>query len=402
VELLTDDVKERRKKREFPPIPEEALYGWFKEYCALMAPTTEACAAYHLAVSLVYAGSLLGRTIHTTLAVPIYPNLYCCLVGETGKSRKDTAMSRGANFFTSGTQELYLPPFHTLTDVTSAEGLIDALDENATTLLYLTELSMLLRRARRQGTLTLMPMIIKLWDAPWRIDLPRAMSNKGAKSVEHPTVGVLAATTPGTLATDMAGEDIESGFANRVLWFFGTGGEPITDPPKPDAALSRRLHADLIGAVREYRDGTEITKDRHAKQLWDAWYLEDYHREYPSDDEARMAQRKGANILKVATLYAASEASPVIAEGHLAAATALVEWQFDTTREQSRRWGWGEGARLGTQIVECLQCDGPLWRAQISHAIGERHDPFLVSRTMKSLEENGRITQIAPGRWDVP
>jgi hypothetical protein len=263
--LIPEKTSERASST-LAPCPEEAFHGWFAAYREIMKPTTEACDAYHLGTALVYAGLLAGRRVSTHLGRTLFPNLFLTLVGETGKSRKDTALARGASFFAAtpaAPEQFVAAPFSTLRGVTSGEGLIDHLSENPTTLLYLSELSTMVRRARRQGTLTLMPTLIELWDCNSRIDLSRA-GKDGLRGVDRPFLSLLAATTPQTLADDMTGADIESGFANRVLWVFGVSTEALDDPPRPDEAMSRRLYNELREALALYPAGTEITKDAHA------------------------------------------------------------------------------------------------------------------------------------------
>lgn len=368
-----------------------------------MKPTTEACDAYHLGTSLVYAGSLAGRRISTHLGRTLFPNLFLTLVGETGKSRKDTAMSRGQSFF-QGTptaiNELRAIPFSTLRGVTSGEGLIDHLSENPRTLLYLSELSTMVRRARRQGTLTLMPTLIELWDAPPRVDLSRA-GKDGLRGVDHPFLSLLAATTPQTLADDMSGADIESGFANRVLWVFGESTEALDDPPRPDEAKSGRLYNELREALALYPSSIELQKDDHARAMWHDWYHAHHGRSYDNEDEARMAQRMGANIHRVALLYAASEAAPFISDLHLGAATAFVEWAFGATREHARRWGWGPDAKLASEIIDHLYC-GPMQNRDIARMVGERIDPTQLHKVLDALLKTGQVVLKAPGVFAIP
>jgi hypothetical protein len=389
--------------RALAPCPEEAYHGWFNAYREIMTPTTEASAVYHLGTALVYAGSLAGRRVSTHLGRTLYPNLFLTLVGETGKSRKDTAMGRGACFFLGrpeNSHDIYAQPFSTLRGVTSGEGLIDHLSENPNTILYLSELSTMVRRARRQGTLTLMPTLIELWDCNPRIDLSRA-GKDGLRGVDNPFLSLLAATTPQTLADDMTGADIESGFANRVLWIFGESTTRMADPPSPDEAMSRRLYNELREALALYPRDTRLTKDEHARQLWKEWYDRDGERAYGNETEAQMAQRMGANIHRVALIYAICEAAAFITEQHLGAAIALVEWAFQSTREHARRWGWDDDAKLGTTILDALS-GGPVRNTDLARFLGERVGAPQLQKVLKALLETGQAVLCAPGVYGLP
>lgn len=386
----------------FAECPEEGFYGWFGEYRQIMSTTTEASDAFHLGAAMVSAGSCVGRRVATSLGRTLHANLFLTLVGETGKSRKDTAISRAEYFFLQNQTPDFLlqHPFSLLRGVRSGEGLIDHLETSPTTVLRLSELSTFVRKARQEGSITLMPTMLELWDAPPRIDIARA-GKDGRKSVENPFLSLLAATTPQTLAEDMTAADIESGFANRVLWFFGTGKAPIPDPDPPDPAKCAYLYNELLRTIGNYPHGTVLTKTAQAKDLWQHWYLDEYRKEYRSQDEAQMAQRMGANIHRIALIFAVSDGAPFIEEHHLSAAIAIVEWQFANVKAQARRWGWNDEAKLGIAIQDALFC-GPLSGSQLSEAVGERWGPTTVQRTLDAMIKLGRVEIPAPGVYQLP
>lgn len=396
---LTEEREARAPRQAFSACPEEAFYGWFGAYREIMKPTTEACDAFHLGTALAYAGSCVGRRVSTYLGAPLFPNLYLLLVGETGRSRKDTAMGRGNFFFTSShnPSHLMMSPFHTLRGVTSGEGLIDYLAESPHTLLYLSELSTMVRRARRQGTLTLMPTLIELWDAPPRVDIPRAGKDT-TKCVDEPFLSLLGATTPETLAEDMSGADIESGFANRMLWFFGQATGALDDPPPPDGQLCARLYGELRHAIETYRVGTVLTKDARAKEVWRAWYRAWHEMHHASQVSAQLAQRMGANIHKVALIYAISDGAREITDDHLSSAIALVEWAFENVSTQARRWGWDAEAKIASQIREALWC-GPLSNRELFDVVGERVSPTVLFRTLDAMAKTGQVRMVAKGTF---
>jgi hypothetical protein len=379
-------------------LPEEALYGWFGRYVALMTPTTEACPAFHLATALCFAGAYLGRSVRTYQGTPLHPNLYTILVGSTGKSRKDTAMDRGAWFFgQSHDGEPFLPPWFSLAGLASGEGLIDHLIDNPHTLVRISEFSETVRKASRAATNTLMTTLTNVWDGR-RVSRPKAGSSV---SVDEPFLSLLGGIPPETLADDMSTADIASGFANRALWVFGTqADEPLDDPPMPNVAESAWLYRQLREAMDAYAPGTVLHKDAPAKTLWRSWYRRQWDVVYETSTDAMLAQRMASNIHKIALIYACSEAAPALTEAHLTAATAFVEWGFDNARIHARKWGWGEEAMIGHAILDVLSC-GPVSRREINIAVGENISPILFDRVLEALVKNDRVGLCSPGVYGL-
>lgn len=396
---MLDSRRERGEKRPAPAaLPEEAFYGWFGRYERLMGPTTEACGAFHLAVAITFAGAYIGRRVKTFQGTPLYPNLYSILVGSTGRSRKDTAIDRGAWFFSqSHDGEPFLPPWFPLAGLASGEGLIDHLIDHPHTLVRVSEFSETVRKAGRAATNTLMTTLTNVWDGR-RVSRPKAGSSV---SVDEPFLSLLGGIPPETLADDMSTADIASGFANRALWVFGTqAAEPLDDPPMPDQAMSAWLYRELREAMDSYPLGAVLHKDAAAKAMWRDWYRRQWAVEYETSTDAMLAQRMASNIHKVALVFACAEAATVITEAHLRAATALVEWVFDHARLHARKWGWGEESRIGGAILDILAC-GPVSRRDINVMVGENVSPILFDRVLEALVRNDRVGLCSPGVYGL-
>lgn len=392
----TRELDALSQRVQFPPCPEEAFYGWFGRYRDLMKPTTEACDAYHLATALVYAGLLIGKRVGARQQRVLYPNLYVTLVGKTGLSRKDTAISLGNGFFTEShnPQRLVSVPFSTLRGVASSEGLVDYLIDAPRTLMVLSELSLLWGKARQQATMGILGQLTYLWDTPSSAARPIA---GGAKTADNPFLSLLSATTPATLADEITGAEISSGFANRVLWVYGEASEEgLPDPPDPDRARGERLYDELREAIGLYAPGTILKKTVQARGGWDSWYHQNRGRGDLNPVEAEMAQRISANIHKIAGIYATSAGSEAIDDVQLGAATVFVEWCFASTRIQSQRWGWGEEARLGSDILDFLD-GGPQSNLHIAEYLGRRVSATQIDRVLASQVKVGLLCICAPG-----
>ncbi|MBA3554498.1 MAG: DUF3987 domain-containing protein [Gemmatimonadales bacterium] len=385
---------------DYAPPPEVCFRGWFAEYRALMAPTTEAPDAFHLGASLALVGAMLGRRVWTANGDVLYPSLYVLIVGPTGSARKDTAMGRAFKTMPKAAPRFYPdmrprgPEFAMLYDLTSSESLVEWLSNEPSTVLYQSELSMMVRRGRRETTSTILPQMIRLWDCPDRLDLLSRTKGQAA-TAERPFVTMIAATTPDTLAADMSDADIASGFGNRLLIFGGNGKEANPNPPAVDMVRAGDLMdllRDTVEAAYPERDpdGYEFTKTPAAEERFAAWYRDFHVWPHANDQERGMAQRLGANAHKLAVIYAASAGHARIEDGDLEAALALVGWHWDYARTEARRWGQDQEARVEATIAKRLR-RGPAHRTVLRDLVGEAIPVRIVNTVIKQMHEGMQI-----------
>ncbi|HEY7032581.1 MAG TPA: hypothetical protein VH482_14665, partial [Thermomicrobiales bacterium] len=269
----TVEQKDRRIAASFTPAPESSYFGWFGAYRDLMAPTSEAPDQFHLGASLVLAGAMIGRRVHTRYANdPLYANLFAVLIGRTGTSRKDTAIKRATILPQLCPPNRFVnPAFDISRDVSSAEGLVAILKDKPNTLLYLTELSGLLKNARRKGTTTILDRLIEAWDTPETL---QNLNKQTPQTAIKPYLSIVAATQPGRIASEMTAEDIASGFANRWLYIVGEGKAPMARPAVRDDFEAGELYLDINDAIRSYPEGFALPWDGDADAVWDDWYYD--------------------------------------------------------------------------------------------------------------------------------
>jgi hypothetical protein len=374
--------------------PEEAFCPWFQQYYELMRESTNASPAFHLAASLVYVGATMGRSVYTDFAGPLFPNLFTILVGRTGRSRKSTVMRLAKHFFDQRqlATDLYVPPFHVLKGATSGEGILDQVDDKRRVVLAESEFSTVVRRARRQGTTSLMPTLMELYDMD-EAGLMRAKDDR--PPLINFFFSMIGGATPRTLAKDVSAEDVESGFANRVLWIFGQPTGWMPTPRKPDLARCQRHLQELLRAIELCQQ--EMVMDDQAMEMWMAWDKENDEREPLNDEDDDLSQRMGTNMQKVALINAASEGAAAIGERHLGAAKALVEWSAAIVREQSQQWGWDDEAKLSYRIKNYLAA-GAMTFGDLDKALNYP-SPVILSRILDAMAKNNVVGLCAPGVW---
>jgi hypothetical protein len=144
-------------------------------------------------------GALIGRgTSVRWFGEEVFGNLYTVLIGRTGRSRKDTAIKRALlTMQHQDGRELKRMPFTVQRDVSSAEGLIQVLKNHPNTLIYLSEMTNLLKNARRKGTSTILDRMLEAWDTP---DVLENLNKTSPIVADRPYLSVIAATQPTRLS----------------------------------------------------------------------------------------------------------------------------------------------------------------------------------------------------------
>jgi hypothetical protein len=390
------EIRDAKIEELFTAPGSDVYYGWFREYAELMAPTSEAPDQYHLASGLVMTGALIGRRVAMEwFSESLYTNLYAVLIGRTGRSRKDTAIKRALQVTQRPQNERIVnPTFDIARDVSSAEGLIQVLQKKPNTLIYLTELTAMLRNARRKGTSTILDRLIEAWDTP---EILQNLSKLAPVQAAKPYLSILAATQPSRLADNMTDEDIQSGFANRWLYVVGKGKEPMSRAPSLDWKAAWSLYLRLFDAITSYPEGTVLCLSDEAGLAWDAWYSRMLAEEGRDESEDDMRARHPNLAMKVALIYAISDRARAIEARHLEAALALVDWMWRNVRELMRVWGVGVDGQIAERILTLLK-KGPMKRRELQmYTRGRKWGPREFAAVFEAMQRNGTIEADAAG-----
>lgn len=384
-------AREARMEAGYTAPPDACYFGWFSSYRDLMAPTSEAADAFHLGAGLTLAAALIGRRVFSRYASdPLYANLYTVLIGRTGTSRKDTAIKRITRMpQLCPPSNVVDPGFVVERDVSSAEGLIGTLQAQSNTLLYLTELSGLLKNAKRKGTTTILDRLIEAWDTPDRL---QNLSKGNPLIADKPYLSIIAATQPARIATEVTPEDIASGFANRWLYIVGSGKPPMADPAELDDVVAGQLYMELWRAIRRYPEGHRLDVTPAFRERWTAWYMASTANQGRNEDEDDMRSRHATLIRKLALIYAVSESAEAIDVRHLEPAIALIDWMWGHVRELMKEWGTGVDLKIEARIRAALLRHGVMHRRDLQQRTASRHwSGREFAAVFRSLAENGLI-----------
>jgi len=413
---VEDDTEGEEPLADFdtmPTLPETAWRGLFADYRSLVAPTTEAADEYHFATFCQVLGCTLARRVHVYHAGKKYPNFYCCLVGRSGLTRKDTCWNRARDillrlhFEQAGDN----PVFRSVTGIRSYEGLLDELSgERKVRLIQVSELLSLLSKAKQDSQGNILPALTELYDCPDRVNPP--VRGKPADCRE-PFVSIMAGTTLAWLRKALTESDILGGFANRWLYFCGTPKAPKPNPPQVDKEMRDALIAD-INLVRAWADRLlkesdgEIRISAEAQALFEVYYPDYYQRCQNEGLIPTLIQRVQDYIFKLALLYAAIERSPEVTADHMTAGIAVGGYFENSIREVFKDFGASQSRESEGKVLDYLKKAGKpvgereLYRnlrlsaKELGSVLESLAKPGLVKRTLAKTK-GGRLIPL----WEV-
>lgn len=374
------------------PPDEPAFYGLAGDIVRLIEPHSEADRVALLLQFLVAFGNAAGR--HTYYLVEEdrhYPNLFVVLVGATAKARKGTSWSRVRHIFSLADESWARGCLET--GLSSGEGVIWRLrdpivlkgkvtDEGTADkrlLVIEPEFASVLKVLAREGN-TLSPVLRGAWDTGFLTTLVK--NNRAKASDAH--VSIIAHVTKPEVLRYLDATEQANGFANRFLWCCVKRSKYLPEGGGASANLEP-LVTRLKRALDFARSERRITWDDEARREW--------HRVYPALSEGKpgllgaMIARAEAQVVRLASIYALLDSSPVIEIGHLTA--ALRVWDYC---ERSARFIFGAslGDPVADEILRALRNapDG-LTRTDISDLFGRHRRAGELSRALGTLLELG-------------
>ena len=373
-------------------LPASCFRGPFKSYRQAVARSTEACDAYHFLTYAVVAGCVVGRRAYVHLGQYLFPNIFGCLVGPTGRSRKTTAIRFGRQL---------LSEFLMIATLTTSswEGLLDALDGEQKRLLMLPgEFRSLANKARQEGTSNLIPGLTEAYDCP--PNLRHKTRGKDLAAV-RPFVSILTASTMEWFQGSIHEADIAGGFLNRWVFVDGNPKEPMPFPEEPNSVhwniALKSLH-DMDARLRLFPENTGLLMGmtKEACDRWAEFYREIAAWKHPSELLAQMAERIQDVVFKLALIYALLEGKNQIDREHIEAGIAFAEWERSAHARVFAGYGDSDALKLERRVLSVLAAAAAAGSKSISQSelhrrVGGRWESKRLVDTLRALEASGRI-----------
>ncbi len=215
--------------------------------------------AYVHGLYLALAGDIIGRKAYIRYGMPIYPNQYICLVGDSAIHHKSTAVAVALE--TLGDRLRDHPP---MTDISTSQGLLEELAGNGgKRFIYLDELASAMKRGKQDFAADVISKLVELYASP---------RSTGTHTRHNPIVvndvflSLVACSTVEWLRSSVTNTDLMAGFGNRMTFILGDPREEKAWPQNPwleDYSWDR--FDDFEGQIHLDEDALEVWKVYYAK-----------------------------------------------------------------------------------------------------------------------------------------
>lgn len=363
--------------------------SWLKEYIAFARTLTDSPRIFHAITGL----SLLATAAGNRVLIPsfggrdVFPNLYFCIVSQSGFMRKSTATGIGLRTLAWASDTARLP------DEMSNEAFVMALADQPTGLLRYDEFGATLANWNKRDWQSGMKGYLTTFYEETSYDkLLKGIKGAGERTrIENIAVTMLATTTVDWLQTEMKLEDLRAGFLARVLWIWAEHKEPrLTDWPFDTASTYAHL-ADHLSQLFKVTPPAraDLTAVKQAYFAWEGDFEDRYSVAGAVTPEiSGVVSRVGGFVQKVAVLLALSDRVPVngivfVRPDHLERAITFVEWCV--SRQQwlvNEQLQFSKFERYRNRLLEALKANGGRMRlSEVYRLFG------LVKREVMELLE---------------
>ena len=331
--------------------------SFFDDYFAYTG-LTESPMIYHRWTAISTVAALLGRNVCFPFGhMMIYPNMYTLLVGSPG-ARKGTAMKPASNALRTMEFSKLAPqrvsPERFLIEMAKANSLldVDGLDLEKVNFEEPSEIYVVSEEFTDfiRGNLDFINLLTNLWD-----NLPTYSHPKiHGKSIEisEPTVNILAATTPQSIASTLPQEVIGLGFLSRFVLVYGENvGRKITFPLPPSKEDTDRIVNTFL-RIRNECVGT-LTMTSEAEKTLDRIYntyvdLEDSRFEHYNT-------RRFTHLLKLCIVFAAMDYTTEVTLEHVIFANTLLHSTEQRMSKALGQFGKAKNSDVANTIVNVLR-----------------------------------------------
>lgn len=300
-------------------IKPDTFIGSYLRYCE----GSETPVAYDFWTALWCLSVALGRDIVVDRpAAPVYLNIYCILVAESGVTRKSTAVRRAVKFIRDMCDEdnpiieSKITPEKLEFDL----ALQTAIAGTARANIAIDELVKFLGRERYVQAMP--TLLTDLYDSP-SLRVGGGTLDRGNSRLENVYINFLSASTPSWLLRAVNPDVIEGGFTSRVL--FIVSEKPKRTAPWPDRAadtVGQEVNQCLEAIRSRANDISAITLSEGAMKKFASWYRS---RDIKRDPfRASFQSREDGHVLRVAALLCINDNTWEIQNSHIIQAIKII------------------------------------------------------------------------------
>jgi hypothetical protein len=297
----------------------DTFIGRYLEYCQ----HSETPVAYDIRTALWLLSVALGRGVVVDRPhAPVYLNLFCILVAESGVTRKSSAVRRAVKFARVLTDESNPLIESKITPEMLEWQLQEQTMEygHAYNNIAIDELVTFLGKEKYVDKMP--TLLTDLYDCP-EVRTGGGTLSRGSTVLRNVFINFLSASTPSWLLRAVNPDVIEGGFTSRVV--FIVAEQPKRSSPWPvasDDKLRDSIEDDLRRVRREASNIPSIHLTPTARSRFEAWYR---RRELHRDTfRSSFQSREDAHVLRLAALLSVNDGAWQIQTNHIANAIKIV------------------------------------------------------------------------------
>jgi hypothetical protein len=300
-------------------VPQESFLG---DFLAYMSPL-ETPYAYDFWTGCNALSNAVGRTIVVDRPLaPVYLNLFCILVAESGVTRKSTAVRMGSRFVRElcGTNPMLV---ETKTTPEKLEEILhkqSEADGHSAVAIAISELVTFLGREKYVSTMP--TLLTDLYDCP-EVRTGGGSLSVGSRDLKNVFVSFLSASTPSWLVRAVNPDVIEGGFTSRVMFICAENPKRRQSWPE---AVDKKLEYQISEHLKRIRDRARevqrITISEGARRTFDRWYKSRVLHRDPF--RASFQSREDAHILRLAAFLCINDDTWVIQHTHVSQAIRII------------------------------------------------------------------------------
>lgn len=248
---------------------------------------------------------VVGRRVYIARpSLPVYLNVYCIIVAESGVTRKSTAVKRASDVAQRfleevGRQHIWLSTKTTPETIEYHMHQHSLEHGSAQLVISVSELVRFLGKEKYNNALP--GMLTDLYDSPDLLRSPGTLS-RGATSIKNVYVSLLAACAPSWLVRSIHPDVVEGGFTSRVLFVVANRRKRKVAWPAIARRDSQTLHDRLREIDAQAKSVSAIHLTPAAIRALESWYRT--KAEHADPFRSSFEAREDDHVLRVAGLLA--------------------------------------------------------------------------------------------------
>lgn len=300
-------------------VPPDSFIG---EYLTYM-DQQETAYAYDFWSAAWVLSTVLGRGIVVDRPrAPVYLNIFCIFVAESGVTRKSTAVREAVRFVRPFCKEVPALIESKITPEALEDKLHKQAKDNDTGYVAIAVSELVTFLGREKYNEAMPTMLTDLYDSP-EVRSGGGSIAKGTRELKNVFVTFLSASTPAWLLRAVNPDVIEGGFTSRLV--FIVSEEPKRQnswPEDLDHDQSRRITEALSGIKEKASSIDKISISTGGRKVFDRWYKT--RGRYRDPFRSSFQSREDAHILRLAALLCVNDGTWVIHQNHILAAVKII------------------------------------------------------------------------------